>query len=162
MNLSAEEILALAVRIEENAARYYRKLSEMFSNDSSAFARMAKEEESHKKTFIKWQNRLEIEDRSEKSSDPFFELQTYLEMMADSHGGEGRATEIDHFKGDEKRAELLLRAIDMERKTVDYYLGVERVAVNAGAKEMLAKVIEEEKMHVETLEHLREEIAEDV
>lgn len=154
MKLSAEEVLTIAQRAEENAARMYKKMAEKYESEREVFMKLAEMENSHKNTFRKMQDDLEEEDRSKKSPDPFSELQGYLEALADTHGGEGRPAEMDRITGKEKLSDIIDRAVELEKNSILYYEELKAVVPEVSGKDKLDSIIIEEKKHVVTLSEL--------
>ena len=154
MKLSAEEVLTMAQRAEENAATMYRKIAEKFSNESDIFKDLASMEDNHKNTFMKMQVELDQKDRSKKSPDPFSELQEYLNALADIHGGEGRPTEIDSIKGNEEISTIISRAVELEKNSILFYEEIKQFISELSGKEKVDEIIIEEKKHVVKLSEL--------
>jgi rubrerythrin len=154
MKLSAEEVLTIAVRAEENAARMYEKMAEKYGAEREVFTSLAEMEKRHKHTFRKMQDALEEKDRSKKSPDPFSELQGYLEALADAHGGEGRPAEIDRITGKEKLSDIIDRAVELEKNSILYYQELAAVVPEDSGRNKLDTIIIEEKKHVVALSEL--------
>lgn len=159
MKLSAEEVLSIAQKIESNAIAFYKKAADMYPAYKDTFADLEEMEDGHRRFFASMQDGLDEEDRSRKSPDPFSELGMYLDALADTHGGEGRPAEINSLTGQESASEIVARAVDLEKESILYYVGLKDVIRGENGREHLEKIIEEEKRHVVILKKIAEELS---
>jgi rubrerythrin len=142
IRFNIDEVFAMAIKIEENGAAFYRRAAELNrENDKmKLLENLAKMEDQHKKIFIQMRGELEDKDKEEQSYDPFNEAVLYLNAMADLHGGEGSPNLADSLTGRE--------TLNLEKKSILYYLGIKDLITEKLGKDKIDKIIGEEKKHV--------------
>jgi len=151
--LSSDEALEIAQRMENNGARFYRKAAELkvLEKEKDVLLKLAAMEDDHEKLFREMQDELPDEERSKKALDPFGEMQMYLQAMADMSGGEGSLKAIESLTGDESLSAILSKAIELEKESILYYLGLKDMVPSESAKTSIDEVIREERSHIVTL-----------
>ena len=155
MKLSVEAVLEIAQKIERNAVSYYDKAAEYFPVYRKDLLSLKMMEENHVKLFLAMQDALDDDQRSKLSPDPFGELDTYLQVFADTSGGEGRLLEIRSFTGKESLDEVLATSIKLERESILFYRKIESLLLKDG-KMHIDAIVEEENRHIKILEKMRE------
>jgi rubrerythrin len=147
---NADEVLSMAERIEINAAAFYRKAVELQSGriDTGFLLKLAVMEEAHRKTFADMRKELSDKEKELTAYDPNSEAAQYLEAMVDGHGGEGAPAVTAKLTGKEGLADILLSAIELEKKSVLFYIGMKDVVPEKLGKGRIDKIIGEEKNHV--------------
>jgi rubrerythrin len=149
-NFNAKEVFEMAIRIEENGAAFYRKAAELQENpsDKEFLETLARVEERHKLSFETIQEEISEMEKSRTVFDPEEELSLYLKAMADSHGGEGNPDIMDLFDGRETMEEVITTAIDLEKESILFYLGLKDIVPPRRGQERIDKIITEEKQHI--------------
>ena len=150
ITFNANEALKVAERIEGNAGVFYRKAAKLHSGERSKdlLFKLAAMEDQHQETFSLMRAQLSEAEKEATTYDPMDESLLYLKALADQHGGEGSPTAADALTGQETIVQVLLVAIDLEHKTVQFYTGLrEMISANLG-RDKLDRVIAEEKSHV--------------
>lgn len=150
---NADEVFAVAERIEENGAAFYRKAAELHSDAEGTkfLLRFAEMEDDHKATFSAMRRELPESMGEETAFDPYMEANLYLHSMADFHGGEGSRSAADSLTGKESMQEVLKTAIGLEEKSIVFYIGIrDMVPANLG-RDKIELIISEEKKHMATL-----------
>ena len=124
-DFSANEIFNMAVRIEANGARFYRRAAELQSDESNKqmLTKLATMEDRHKSIFEKLRSALSASEKAATVFDPNGETAQYLAAMADSHGGEGSPEAADALTGKESLKEIIQTAIGLEKESILFYLG---------------------------------------
>ena len=150
MKLSIEAVLEIAQKIERNAARYYEQAAKLFPDFAEDLLKIKKMEEVHETTFIRMQNQLDENQRSQFLSDPFGEMDTYLQAFADTSGGEGRPAEIKSLMGSETFGAVIERAIELEKETIEFYQGLDKL-ISDENKGYLEIMVDEESNHIKIL-----------
>jgi rubrerythrin len=145
MNYSGQEIIEIAVRIEENGHAFYTAAAENIhdSNDiKSLFLDLAEKEVMHIGIFQKLADRFESES-FEFNAD---EAADYISHMADSHlfGKPGSGAELAKSLTTPKEA--LAIAFKFENDSVDFYKELLK-RTETDAKKLISQIIEEEKEH---------------
>ncbi len=149
IRFNADEILAMAERTEANAAKYYRRAAELHAKENTDFLlRMAAMEEDHKNTFAAMRAKLTEKAKEPTAYDPMDESVLYLNTMADLHGGEGSPEIIESLTGRERLEDILRQAIDLEKKAILFYVGLEPFVPGDLGKDQVNRIIAEEKSHV--------------
>ena len=151
--LSSDEALEIAQRMEQNGARFYRTAAELkaLDNEKEILLELAEMEDGHEKLFRMMQDELPDEERSKKALDPFGEMQMYLEAMADMSGGEGSLKAIESLTGKESIQAILSTAIELEKESILYYIGLKDMVPSANVKRKIDEIIREEQSHIVTL-----------
>ena len=153
LGFNADEVLEMAIRIEENGAAFYQKAASLKSDmETKKFLeRLAAIENGHKKIFTEMRKTLTDEEKSEKVFDPHNELSLYLSSMADTLGGEGSPSAADSLTGKETLEEILKTAIDLEKDSILFYIGLKDIVPKKYGQERIEEVISEERKHVAQL-----------
>ena len=159
-DFNANEIFEMAIRIEENGARFYRKAAEFQSNEENrtVLEKLATMEDHHKLTFDKMRQRLFAAEKTVTVFDPNNESSQYLAAMADTHGGEGSPAAADALTGKESIKEIVDIAIGLEKESILFYLGLKDLVPPKYGKDKLDKIIGEERRHIIQLNALRKKL----
>lgn len=149
-DFNAAEVFKVAVRIEENGARFYRKAAELQSDPENKkfLEQLAAMEDTHKSTFLKMNENVSGAEKTELVFDPEGEAEKYLAAMADTHGGEGSPSAADALTGDESMEEILKTAIGLEKESILFYLGIKDMVPPKFGQDKVNAIIEEERRHV--------------
>lgn len=162
ISFNADEILEMAVRIETNGRLFYLRAAELQSDDETVgfFKRLAAMEEQHVKTFEEFRQDLSATDQEGQAYDPDGQALMYLATMADAHGGEGDPRIASALTGQESLEEILRTALNLEKQSILFYVGLKDLVTKAQGKEKIDAVIDEEKLHIAQLsEVLRNTLA---
>jgi rubrerythrin len=149
-DFNANEIFNLAVRIEENGARFYRKAAtfQKAETNRAVLEKLAAMEDRHKFTFEKMQKQLSESEKRTTTFDPNNEAVQYLAAMADSHGGEGSPAAADALTGNESIQEIIQIAIGLEKESILFYLGLRDMVPPEMGRDKLDEIIDEERRHI--------------
>ncbi len=161
MKFNADEVLEMAVRIENDGAAFYRTAAEKKKNAESVdfLNDLAAMEDVHAETFSAMKSELTEEEKSGQAYDPMNEVALYLEAMADSHGGEGAPKAAEALTGDESMKEILDIAIGLEKESILFYLGLKDMVPERLGKSKLDNIIAEERSHIVTLGNKKKAIS---
>ena len=150
---NTDEIFDMAEEIERNAARLYRQAAKNVADKEirKMFLNMAVMEDEHLHIFE--QMRGELAGSGEKQSvfDPDDEAVVYLQVMAGSHGTEGRISQVKNLTGDETVEEIINIAIDAEKNSIVFYTGLKDLMPSKVGKDNVEAVIREEMKHLASL-----------
>jgi rubrerythrin len=143
-------VFAMAVQIEANGARFYRSAAARCGDAQTAefLQKMAAMEDGHRKTFE--QLRAEAAKHKAAAADLRPEGGLYMAAIADGIRIEGSPSAAEALAGNESVEAMLRLAVDLEKQSVLFYLGLKDVAPAAGAPSV-DKIIAEEKAHIATL-----------
>jgi rubrerythrin len=156
LGFNVDEMLEVAIRIEENGAAFYRKAAQLQSDGKKRefLEKLAIMEDGHKATFTEMRNTLTDTEKGGTVFDPQNELSLYLSAMADTHGGEGSPTAADSLTGTETMEDLLTTAIGLEKESVLFYLGLKDMVPQKYGRERIDDIIREERGHIAQLTSL--------
>ena len=162
LHLSADEVLELAQRMEQNGALFYRKAAELTEDagDTDFLLRLAKMEDEHERIFREMQDQLSDAERSQRPADPFGEMWEYLGAMADTSGGEGSLAAIESLTDKKSMKDIIKTAIELEKESILFYIGLKDVLSAEAVKEKVDTIINEEKSHIAVLKNELDKIKE--
>lgn len=159
-DFNAKEVFDVAIRIEENGARFYRRAAEFQADaeNRAALEKLAAMEDTHKTTFEKMQTSLSAAEKTATVFDPQGESAQYLMAMADIHGGEGSPSAADALTGEESILEILDIAIGLEKESILFYLGVKDLVPPSLGQDKVFDIIDEERRHIVQLNGIRRKL----
>ncbi len=150
---SVFEILEIAERIEINAARFYLKAAELFDDPEhrNIYYKLANWRAKHEKILA--QRRKEYSEKTGElgTFDPDDYVLSNPEVMA---GLTWLGSKTDHTKeltGKETIREILLDAIKRSDEVLAFYEGLKDFARDPAGKEIIDKIIDEEKQNIKLL-----------
>ncbi len=143
------EVFGMAEEIERNAALFYRNAAEKYTSPKAhqTLLELADWAQRHEKSFAEIKNSLSEKECPPTAIDPHGEEALYLRAMVDGRVYDPKTDPCDHnLCGMESRKEVLETAIELEKETLAFYLGLkEYVPTNIGKDKV--EVIIKEKMH---------------
>jgi len=159
-DFNANEIFQVAIRIEENGAQFYRKAAEFQSDEENrkTLEKLAAMEDTHKATFERMKQDLSAAEKTSTVFDPNNEASQYLAAMADTHGGEGSPAAADRLTGKESIGDIVDIALDLEKESILFYLGLKELVPPQYGQDRLDKIIEEERRHIVQLNGFRKRV----
>ena len=152
-DFNADEIFEMAIQIEANGAKFYRKAADLQQEpDNKAFLeKLARMEDKHKTTFEAMRKAVSEGQKQETVFDPANELSMYLKAMADNHGGEGDPDVAESLTGEESMEEIITTAVGLEKESILFYLGLKDLVPAKYGHDKLDDIIKEEKLHIAQL-----------
>ena len=153
ITFNADEIFEMAEEIERNGAKFYREAAENASDEKikKMLLDMAVMEDGHLHTFEEMRKELGPREKEAMIFDRDNEAALYLQTMADGRGYEGKVGPAEKLTGKETPQEVLRIAIDAEKNSVVFYVGLkDLVSVKAG-KDKVEGIIKEEVGHIAAL-----------
>lgn len=153
VTFNADEVFEMAEEIERNGARFYRQAAARTSNPQvkEMFLRMAVMEDGHLRIFEDMRKDLSEQERGGTVFDPYDEAALYLQALADSKGFEGMRSPTQELTGEESTREVLEIAIDAEKNSVLYYVGLKNFVPARVGRDKVEAIIREEVGHVAQL-----------
>jgi rubrerythrin len=163
VNFTAFEIFEIAEQIERNGARFYRDAAAAAKDKSMQrfFLQLAEMEDNHERIFTEMRKNLQDQSDDTKIFDPNNEMIYYLKAMAKSAGWEGKASPQAAFTGSESPVQIIKRAIEAEKASINYYLGLKEFVPSQAGKKKVDGIIKEEMGHVVTLHKHLEQLGTD-
>ena len=153
IKFNADEVLAVAEKIERNGAAFYRRAAELHPDEKNkAFLEgLAVMEDGHEKTFVQMRKELSAAEKESATFDPDNEVAQYLQTLADFHGTEGKVSPTEKLSGQESMAEILKIALQAEKNSIAFYVGIKDLVPNKAGKDKIQSIIIEEMAHVSTI-----------
>lgn len=153
ITFNADEIFEIAEQIERNGAKFYREAAQI-TTDADAkrlLLNMAAMEDGHEATFAQMRKELSAQEKESNVFDPDNEVAQYLQTMADFHGTEGKISATDKLTGKESLADILKIALQAEKNSIAFYVGVKDLVPSKAGKDKIQAIIIEEMAHVSTI-----------
>ncbi len=150
IDFNAHEIFEMAKQIERNGARFYRRAAEGVedSEDRRMLCELAAMEEEHEKVFASMQEDLSASDQTSTIFDPNGEAVSYLRAMADGHVFDMKADPTDFLTGHHGVADILRKALGLEKDSIIFYLGMKEMVPQRLGKDKIEHIIREEMRHI--------------
>ncbi|MHC4193077.1 MAG: ferritin family protein [Planctomycetota bacterium] len=150
---NTDEVLEMAEQIERNGAKFYRKAANNASdkNIKTALLNMAAMEDGHLKVFEEMRKGLSGWEKEEIVFDPDNQSVKYLQAMGDARGYEGKITPTKELTGNETPKEIIEIALNSEKESVLFYLGLKGLVSERAGKEKVEAIILEELNHITVL-----------
>ncbi len=142
--VTPKKCMEFAVATEELGSKFYKRLASKFSENkeiSQIFARLAEDEQIHKKQFAELLKQAPSDEGVSNSP----EKRAYLTAMSISEffsHSQGPFQDVDKMQN---REDALRKALEFEKATLGFYRAVEDVL---GANESITQVINAEKGHI--------------
>jgi rubrerythrin len=156
-NFNADEILKLAEEIERNGARFYTLAAEQSGNPSTRkfFSELAAMEVAHEKVFSSLRSKLTAQEQAPVSFDPEGETAQYLKALAGVSVIDEKAKNAfalaEKLSDQEGLSRALKAAIDLEKDSVVFYLGLKEMVPRSMGQERVDEIIREEMRHIRIL-----------
>jgi rubrerythrin len=157
---TADDVFAMAVRIEENGNAFYAGAAEITENPEvkKLFEDLALMEASHIKVFRSLRSQLP-DTASEAVWDPEGLAESYLEASADSHVFTMEAA-TDRLKSVKTPVEALDMALLFEKDSLAFFLGMKEILPDATGRDEIEKLIRSEMLHIRMLSGAKKQLAE--
>jgi rubrerythrin len=155
-----DEVFEIAEQIERNGARFYRKAAELFeaSRAKSLLMDLAVMEDRHEKIFKEIHQELVKKSGMEDiSSDD--QPGQYLRAVAGGYVFPINKDPSDRLTGNESLEEALKFAIQIEKDSIVFYLGIREIMPEELGKFDISKIIKEEMSHITFITNLLERTA---
>jgi len=154
---NAREILEIAIRIEVNGARFYRKAANFIDNPESKklLLGLADMEDTHEQTFRTFIKEMEKDTGGGDFIDPDGDAARYLGAVAGGHVFPVAEDPSEKLTGAETISEIIDVAIGLEKDSVVYYLGVREIVPPALGRERIDRIITEEMRHITLLSDMK-------
>ncbi len=150
---TADEIFEMAEQIERNGSRFYRRAAQGFT-DSRARQLMldlAAMEDEHEKVFAGMRAELLQQEREPRAPDPYGEAILYVRGMADGVVFDVRTDPSERLTGKETMEDILRTAIELEKDSIVFYLGIKEIVPERLSKQRIDDIIKEEMGHIAVL-----------
>ena len=150
ITFNADEIFEMAEDIERNAASFYRQAAKNTADKQTGqtLLNLAAMEDKHLDTFRLMRKELTEKQKQQMVFDPDNEAAMYLQVMADSHGTEGRISPTENLTGNETIEQLLKIAVNAEKDSIVFYVSLMDLVPAGAGKDKVQAVIDEEISHL--------------
>jgi rubrerythrin len=144
---NADDIFAMAEQIERNGAEFYRTacIGIADANARTFLDQLSKMEEDHEKTFASIRAGLSQKEKTPTVFDPQDESALYLKALADTKVFFEKQIDVCSMK------EVLKAAIEAEKDSIVFYLGMKDIVPDALGKKRIDDIIKEEMGHIRLL-----------
>ena len=146
-----DKIFEMAKNMELDGAQFYRQAVEKTSNDDikQVLLDLAAMEDGHLKIFEQMRKELSKQNKNLFSADN--QVALYLKNMTDNRGGERIRSPLERLSGNETIKEILDIAIDGEKASMLFYIGLKELVPNRANKDQIEAIIKEEFSHLVAL-----------
>jgi len=153
MAFNADEVFEMAEEIERNGAKFYREVAAIASDRQmkEMFLSLAAMEDGHLRTFQQMRQGLSDQEKGGTTFDPDNEAALYLQAMADTKGFEGMKSPTQKLTGKESMQELFEVAIEAEKNSVLFYVGLKAMVSTRAGRDKVEAIIREEVGHAAQL-----------
>jgi rubrerythrin len=153
ITFNAFEIFEMAEQIERNGVKFYRKAAQSISDQEvrQTLVDLADMEAEHEETFAGMRKQLSDEDRELRVFDPENEVALYLQAMASGHVFDLKKDPGEQLTGTETVEDILKLAIDAEKDSIVFYLGLKDFVPAKAGKDRVEAIIKEEMGHIAVL-----------
>ncbi len=146
-DFSADEVFEMAQQMERNGAEFYRKAAASAENEETRkfLLELADMEVEHEKTFAAMRRDLTAAEKAPTVFDPEGESAMYLRALVDTRVFFEKAIDLGSLR------EVLKAAIEAEKDSIVFYLGMKDTVPQDLGKHKLDAIIKEEMAHVRLL-----------
>ena len=150
VRFNADEILAMAVEIERNGQKFYRRGAEIAGDEGvkKLMTELVDWEKGHEKLFESMRSELSDEEKFSTAFDPDGEAELFLQAMADTHVFNVNKDAAALLGGDESPGDILKTALGFERDSIVFFMGMEKMVPERLGGDRVRKIIDEEIRHV--------------
>ena len=144
----ASDILEIAIEIEKNGQKFYKKAAGIVkdSRTKQFLIELADMEKEHEDTFRQMMETLPAQET--RVLDPDNEASLYLQAMADGNVFDVKKDLSNILAGRETAEQIFKIAIQAEKDSIIYYIGLEDFMADEEDKKRVDTIIEEERGHI--------------
>ncbi|MDH4272151.1 MAG: ferritin family protein [Candidatus Aminicenantes bacterium] len=144
---NADEIFAMALKIEENGEKFYRDSAARIADPEAIqlLLKLADMEVDHQRIFTGMQRALSPADRKAMTFDPNNEAGLYLASLANAKVFFEKDIDTSNLEG------IFRAALAAEKDSIAFYLGMKDLVPAGRGREKIEEIIREEMRHVRVL-----------
>jgi rubrerythrin len=158
---TADDVFAMAVRIEENGKTFYTGAAEKANNSQfrKLFLDLAEMEAGHIEAFKSLRSQLPGSFPADAIWDPEGLAESYLQTTADTHvfTGDAAKTRMQEIN---TPLEALDMAIQFEKDSVAFFMGMKEILPDPTGKTEIDKLILSEMQHIWLLSRAKKQLQE--
>lgn len=153
VQFNAFEAFEIAEQIERNGAKFYRRAAQVFGDSGlgKLFLGLADWEKGHEQIFARMRKQLSEQGRELRTFRPEDRLLPEVQAMAGLAVFGIRPNPADELSGTESRREVLEMAMEKEKDSIVYYIGLKDFVPDVAGKDKIDEIIGEEMHHVRIL-----------
>ncbi len=158
---TADDVFAMGVRIEENGKAFYDGAAEKANNPDTKklFEDLAEMEAGHIQLFRVLRGNLSEALAKPSVWDPEGLAESYLQATADTHIFTTEAV-TDRLKDVKTPLEALDMALQFEKDSVAFFLGMKDILPDDKSKSEIDELIDQEKDHIRMLSAVKKDLIE--
>ena len=150
ISFNAIEVFEIAERIERNSVKFYRGAAEALSDQdlSEILLSLAEFEKEHEETFANMRKQISNKEWDLITFDPENEMTLYLQAIANGHVFDLKKDPNEQLTGKETVEDILKLAIEAERDSIVFYVGLQNFVPTKAGKDKVEEIITEEMGHI--------------
>jgi rubrerythrin len=150
IRFNADEVFQIAIKIEENGAKFYRRASEKFPDQRmrKLLGDLADMENQHKLIFTTMRDHLTGKQKKAVVFDPEDQTKEYLLAMADGRVFDINADPDKYLTPDQTPQKILKTALGFEKDSIAFYTGIRDMVPEELGRDKIETVIREEMYHI--------------
>ncbi len=147
---NAFEVFEIAEKIERNGAKFYRRAAELFddSHTRKMFLQLADWETTHEQVFADMRNELAAQGPELRTFEPENSVVFDAQSMAGLAVFGIKPDPSDELTGEESITDILKSAIEKEKDSIVYYVGLKDFVSDRAGKDKIDDIIREELRHI--------------
>ena len=148
-----DKIFEIAKNMELDSAQFYRQAAEKISNDDikQVLLDLAAMEDGHLKIFEQMRKEFSEPNKNKNLLATDNQVALYLKSMASNRAGERIKNLLERLSGNETIKEILDVAIEGEKASMLFYIGLKELVPNMANKDQIETIIKEEFSHLVAL-----------
>ena len=153
VRFNVDEILEMAETIEANGEKFYFRAAELVSDPGarSMLMGLAEAEVAHRKIFAGMRKDLPAREKGGGMAPPDEEMSGYLKAWADGQVFDATRDAAADLTGGESLEAILRMALDREKDSVVFYVGLKGATPKSWGREKIDAIIGEEMKHIAIL-----------
>jgi rubrerythrin len=159
ITFNADEIFGMAEQIERNGAAFYRRSARSIPSASELLLRLAAMEDQHFAVFSRMHQEVNAREAEPLAADPEAEAALYIKDMADGRIFDLKKDPSETLKKDATFEDVLRKALDIEKDSIVFYLGIKDATGKKEGKAKIEAIIKEEMRHLTDLSKELKKIA---
>ncbi len=146
-DFNADDIFEMAEQMERNGIKFYTTAAKSVSDDDakSLLLEFADMEKEHEKIFSEMRKELSSDEKQKTVFDPQGEAVDYLRALADTRVFFDKKIDVSSLEN------ILKDAIQAEKDSIVFYLGMKEAVPEGFGKGRLDNIIKEEMGHIRML-----------
>jgi rubrerythrin len=146
---SSDEIFQIAQQIERNGMAYYNKAAKVFTKDEhrKLFKELSMMEEHHLNDYTKMREEFFDSDK-DTVFDVNNEAMAYMQAIANGNVFDPKSNPVEFVKPDSDVIDIIKRAIEMEKNSIIFYIGLKDMVPSKPSKRKVEAIIQQELKHI--------------